>query len=53
MMVEERKDWRRFYKNTKKEDLVYLDNELLCIVKLPSSCKILEISKPRNTGKKV
>lgn len=53
MMVEGRKDWRRFYENTRKEDLVYLDNELLCTVKFPSSCKILEISKPRNTRKKI
>ena len=48
MMVEWRKDWRRFYKSKRKKDLVYLDNEFLYTVKLPSSCKILEIYKLRN-----
>jgi hypothetical protein len=53
MMVEWRKDWRRFYKSKRKKDLVYLDNEFLYTVKLPSSCKILEIYKLRNIRKKV
>jgi len=48
MMVKWRKDWRRFYKSKRKKDLVYLDNEFLYTVKLPSSCKILEIYKLRN-----
>ena len=53
MMVKWRKDWRRFYKSKRKKDLVYLDNEFLYTVKLPSSCKILEIYKLRNIRKKV
>jgi hypothetical protein len=32
--------------------LVYLANEFLSVVKLPSSCKRLEISKSENIGKK-
>jgi len=53
MMVKWGKDWRRFYKSKRKKDLVYLDNEFLYTVKLPSSCKILEIYKLRNIRKKV
>lgn len=53
MMVKWGKDWRRFYKSKRKKDLIYLDNEFLYTVKLPSSCKILEIYKLRNIRKKV
>jgi hypothetical protein len=52
MMIKGRKDWRGFYKSTRKEDLVYLANEFLSVVKLSSFCKILEISKSENIGKK-
>jgi N-glycosylase/DNA lyase len=51
-MIKGRKDWRGFYKSTRKEDLVYLANEFLSVVKLSSFCKILEISKSENIGKK-
>lgn len=49
-MVEERKDWIRFYGSTRKKDLVYLVNESLSTVKL-LSCKILEIPKSWNPRK--
>jgi hypothetical protein len=51
-MVEERKDWKRFYISTKKEDLVYLVKEILSAVKSLSSCEKLKIPKSGNTRKK-
>jgi len=52
MMVEGRKKWRRFYKNTRKKDLVYLVNEFFFNVKLLSFCKILKIPKSGDLAKK-
>jgi len=52
MMVEGRKKRRRYYKNTRKEDLVYLVNEFFFNVKLFSSCKILKIPKSGDPEKK-
>lgn len=52
MMVEGRKKQRRYYKNTRKEDLVYLVNEFFFNVKLLSSCKILKIPKSGDPEKK-
>jgi len=51
--VKERKDWKRFYVSTKKENLVYLAKEILYAVNLLTSYKKLKIPKTRNTGKKV
>jgi hypothetical protein len=51
-MVEERKDWKRFYISTRKEDLVYLVKEILSAVKSLSYCEKLKIPKSGNTRKK-
>jgi hypothetical protein len=52
-MVEEIEYWRRFYNSTRKEVLVYIAKEILSAFKLSSSCKKLEISKSRNSGKRL